>query len=242
VTTALAPAGVANAASYSNTSVAPGEVVVLFGTGLGPPVITLATVDSAGFVPTSVLSTRVLFDGIPAPLIYASSGQVSAVVPYEVSGTSTQVQVEYLGKRSNAVAVPVTVSAPGIFTLDNTGSGPGVILNQDNTINTVLNPAKRGDVIYFYTTGQGQTIPPGTTGKITGVNLPIIVEQPLPVHVTIGNKKAQILYDGPAPSLIAGVSQINVIVPTDAPYGATVPLIVEVGNATSQSGVTVSLK
>jgi len=106
----------------------------------------------------------------------------------------------------------------------------------------VLNPANRGDVIYFYATGQGQTLPPGTTGKITGVNLPIVVEQPLPVQVTIGNKKAQILYDGPAPSLIAGVSQINVIVPTDAPYGATVPLIIEVGNATSQSGVTVSLK
>jgi uncharacterized protein (TIGR03437 family) len=238
----LAPGGIMNAASYNNGSLSPGEVVVLFGAGLGVPVLTFSTVDDVGFAATNILNTRVLFDGIPAPLLYVSSGMVSAIVPYEVTGARTQVQVEYFGARSDAVTVPVTPSAPGIFTLDESGRGPGVIFNQDGSINTVLNPAKRGDIIVFYATGFGQTAPAGTTGQITGTKLPIILQQPLPVTVMFGSTKGLVTYDGPAPAIIAGVSQINAVVPKDAPFGATVPLSVQVGTATSQSGLTVALK
>ena len=60
--------------------------------------------------------------------------------------------------------------------------------------------------------------------------------------MTFGNTKGLLTYDGPAPAIIAGVSQVNVVVPKDAPFGATVPLTVQVGGATSQSGVTLALK
>jgi uncharacterized protein (TIGR03437 family) len=242
VTTALNPAGIVNGASYANESVAPGEVVVLRGTGLGPPDLDLATANSSGFFPTTILTTRVLFDGVAAPLIYVWGGQTAAIVPYEVTGTSTQVQVEYLGTLSTAVTMSVAPSAPGVFTLDSSGSGPGLILNQDNTINTAANPAKRGDIVYFYATGFGRTLPAGTTGKVTPINVPFILNQPLPVKVAIGNEPARVLYDGPAPGLVAGISQLNVVVPVSAPAGATVPLVVQVGNGTSQTGVTIALK
>ena len=238
----IVPGGIMSAASYSNSSISPGEVVVLYGTGLGVPVLTSTSVDAAGFVATEILNTRVLFDGIPAPLLYASTGIVSAIVPFEVSGASTRVQVEYGGVRSDGVTVPVTPSTPGIFTLDESGRGPGVIFNQDGSINTVVNPAKRGDIVVFYTTGFGQTAPAGTTGQITGTNLPIIVQQPLPITVIFGKTNGLLTYDGPAPAIIAGVSQINVVVPEDAPLGATVPLTVQVGSATSQSGLTVAIR
>jgi uncharacterized protein (TIGR03437 family) len=238
---ALSPGGVTNAASYANAAVSPGEVVVLFGTGLGPPALTPAPVDDSGFAATSVLTTRVLFDGIPAPLIYVRGNQVVAVVPYEVAGAITQVQVEYQGNRSNPVAIPVAPSAPGIFTVDGTGVGPGVVLNQDGSINTAINPAQRGDIVVFYATGLGQTLPASITGRTTPLNLPVILQQPLPITVMIGNSKARILYDGPAPATIAGISQINVIVPLDAPYGSTVPLTVQAGSAVSRP-VTVALK
>ena len=238
----LAPGGIMSAASYETTSISPGEVVVLFGAGLSVPVITFSPVDASGFVAANILNTRVLFDGIPAPLLYVRSGVVSAVVPYEVTGASTRVQVEYFGVRSDAVTVPVTPSAPGIFTLDQSGRGPGVIFNQDGSINTVLNPAKRGDIVSFYATGFGRTFPAGTTGRITSTQLPVILQQPLPITVMFGNMKGLLTYDGPAPAIIAGVSQVNVVVPKDAPFGATVPLTVQVGGATSQSGVTLALK
>jgi uncharacterized protein (TIGR03437 family) len=241
-TPGLAAGGIMSAASYFNTSVSPGEVVVLYGTGLGPPVLSFPAVDDAGFVATNILGTRVLFDGIQAPLLYASSGMIGAVVPYEVTGAATRVQVEFSGVRSDMAAVPVTPSAPGIFTLDQSGRGPGVIFNQDGTINTVVNPAKRGDIVVFYATGLGQTLPAGTTGKITGTNLPVVIQQPLPVTVMFGNTKGLLTYDGPAPAIIAGMSQINVLVPKDAPFGATVPLTVQAGNAVSQAGVTIALR
>lgn len=239
---ALAPGGIMNAASYYNGSVSPGEVVVLFGIGLGTPALAFPTVDAAGFVATTILGTRVLFDGIPAPMLYASSGVVSAVVPYEVIGAITRLQVEFSGIRSDVVTVPVTPSAPGIFSLDDSGRGPGVIFNQDGSINTVLNPAKRGDIVFFYATGFGQTLPAGATGRIAGTNLPVVLQQPLPITVMFGSTKGLITYDGPAPAIIAGVSQVNVVVPKDAPFGATVLLSVQVGNSTSQPALTVALK
>jgi uncharacterized protein (TIGR03437 family) len=242
VTPAVAVGGVMNAASYYNGSVSPGEVIVVFGAGLGTPALALSTVDAAGVVATDILGTRVLFDGVAAPLLYASSSVVSAVVPYEVTGAITRLQVEFSGTRSDVVAMPVTPSAPGIFSLDESGLGPGVVFNQDGSINTVLNPARRGDIISFYATGFGQTFPAVATGRITGTNLPIVLMQPLPITVMFGNTKGLITYDGPAPAVIAGVSQVNVVVPKDAPFGATVPLNVQVGNTTSQSGLTVALK
>ena len=89
-------AGVVNAASYTGGSVAPGELVTIFGTGFGADPIALASYDAAGYLPVEVGNTRVYFDGIAAPMIYSLSQQVSAIAPYQISGT-TQVQVEYAG-------------------------------------------------------------------------------------------------------------------------------------------------
>jgi uncharacterized protein (TIGR03437 family) len=63
--------------------------------------------------------------------------------------------------------LPVAASAPGIFTLDATGIGPGAVLNQDNSVNGVANPAARGSVMSIDATGEGQTSPAGVTGSVT---------------------------------------------------------------------------
>jgi GH35 family endo-1,4-beta-xylanase len=90
---------VVNAASFAGGPVAPGETVTIFGTGFGPAEIGYASYDADGQLGARVADTRVLFDGNPSPLVYSINGQVSAVVPYGVSGT-TQVQVEYQGATS----------------------------------------------------------------------------------------------------------------------------------------------
>ena len=85
-----------------------------------------------GRVSTSVGGTQVLFDGIPAPILYTSSGQVAAVVPYEVDGKAgTQVQVRNGSLSSDTVGLPVAAVAPSIFSVDLTGTGQAAILNQD---------------------------------------------------------------------------------------------------------------
>src|ERR1039458_8563849 len=150
---------VTNAADYSKDAVSPGEIVTLFGSGLGPASIATLQV-SNGTVTNTLAGTQVLFDGVAAPMIYSLNGQVSAVVPYAVAGkASTQVQVQYQGVVSNTVTMPVRAATPAIFSLDSTGVGPGAILNQDTSIDSTGNPAARLSVIALYCTGGGVTSP-----------------------------------------------------------------------------------
>ena len=119
VTTApsVAATAIANAASCANKGVAPGEIVVLYPANSGPATLTLNGLDANGNVLTLFGGTRVWFDGIPAPMVYAIKGQIACVVPYEVAGeTSTLVQVEYNGVYSVAVSVPVLPAVPAILT------------------------------------------------------------------------------------------------------------------------------
>ena len=158
--------GIVNAASYAGGNVAPGEIVTVFGSGFGPDTLAALQLDSRGYVGTKVADTQVPFDGVPGAMIYALAGQVSAVVPYEVSGKSTtQVQVTYQGQGSNIVSMPVSTAIPGIFTMDTSGHGQGAIVNQDGTVNSAANPAPAGSIISVYATGEGQTSPGGADGK-----------------------------------------------------------------------------
>ena len=65
-------AAVTNAASYT-TSIAPGQMVVVWGTNMGPDNLAGLQVDSNGMVATGAGGTRILFDGVPAPVVYASA-------------------------------------------------------------------------------------------------------------------------------------------------------------------------
>ncbi|HMC58731.1 MAG TPA: BACON domain-containing carbohydrate-binding protein, partial [Candidatus Solibacter sp.] len=235
---------VANAASYSSTAVSPGEIVSIFGSNLGPASPVLYQLNGGAF-PTLIAGTQVLFDGTPAAMIYTVRGQVNAVAPYGLAGkTTTNVQVQYQGVKSAAVAVPVQAATPGVFSLDASGLGPGAILNQDFSINSGPNPAAKGSVVAIYCTGGGVTNPGSTDGAITEVS---ITGPPLPllsqnVSVTIGGIAAKVLYGGGAPEAIAGFTQINVEVPAGVTAGSSVPVLVQVGTSPSRAGVTMAVK
>jgi uncharacterized protein (TIGR03437 family) len=229
---------VKNAASYSTGAVSPGENVWISGIGVGPAVLVGGSVVSNVFA-NVVGNTRVLFDGTPAPIIYASAGQTSVMVPYGVAGrTTTSIVVEYFGVQSAPLIYNVAPAAPGIYTLNQQGTGPGAILNQDGvTVNGVNNPEKRGNVIAIYMTGEGQTTPQGVDGAIIPAVASALKVPQQTVTVTIGGVNAVVAYAGSAPSLISGVMQVNAIIPLTAPTG-TQPVVVMVGTATTQSGTS----
>jgi uncharacterized protein (TIGR03437 family) len=236
----LAAGGIVNAASFAAGGVAPGEIATLFGSQIGPAALTGLRLTGAGRVETVLAETRILFDGVAAPLLYVSANQGSAIVPYAVAGrATTQVQVEYRGVRSPAVSVAVAPSAPGLFTLNASGGGPGAFLNQDYSVNSASNPAARGSAVILFATGEGQTNPPGADGKLAADPLPAPL---LPVSVTIGGQPAAVLYAGGAPGLVAGVLQVNVRIPEGVTPGPAVPVGLTVGNASSQSGVTLAVR
>jgi uncharacterized protein (TIGR03437 family) len=234
---------IGNAASYATGSVAPGENIVIFGTGVGPAAIANGTVTNSVWS-TTTGNTRVLFDGIPAPVIYSSSTQTSVMVPYGINGrTTTNVVVEYSGVQSNALAYSVVAASPGIYTLNQQGTGPGAVLNQDGiTVNSANAPAPRGTVVSIYMTGEGQTTPPGVDGAIIPPVVSALKNPVLPVTATVGGVAAQVIYAGSAAGLISGVMQVNVMIPAGAPAGVSVPVVVTVGTTPSQTGVTIAVQ
>ena len=231
---------ITNAASYSRGGVSPGENVVIFGTGFGPATVVSGSPVNNVF-PTLVSNTRVLFDNGAAPIIYAYAGQTSVMVPYGVAGrTTTTIVVEYSGVQSAPITSNVVPAAPGIYTLNAQGVGPGSILNQDGiTVNGPKTPEKLGNVVTIYMTGEGQTTPPGVDGKIaSAAPFPAPV---LPVTVMIGGQPATYLYAGAAPDDVAGVMQINAIVPTGV-TGNAVPVSVQIGTVSTPNGVTIAVR
>jgi uncharacterized protein (TIGR03437 family) len=237
---------VLNAASYATGAVSPGELVTIFGTAIGPATpVGAATDPSSGKLATTIGGVQVLFNGIPAPMIYAASERVSAVVPYEMASVASPlVWIEYAGQTSNAFALTSTTTAPALFTQTWSGSGPGAILKQDNSLNGPGNAAAKGSIVQVYMTGEGQTNPPGVTGAITRATLPPPQVTPapiLPIKVTIAGLPALYAYAGEAPGLVAGIMQLNVQIPAIAPSG-DLQILVSIGGNTSQNGVTVSVR
>ena len=233
-------ASVVSSATQIADSISPGEIISIHGLGVGPAAIRGFMLDDSGNVATSLGSVEILFDGKPAPLLYASPTQVNAIVPYEVSGkATTTIQVVNNGISSAAWAIPVSAAAPGIFTQDETGQGPAAVLNQDNSVNGPSNPALRGTVIQVFATGGGQTSPPAMTASITPMASPILAAG---VAVSIGGVNAQVVYAGAAPEEVAGLVQVNAVVPDSVTPGAAVPVAITIGGMTSADGAMIAVQ
>jgi uncharacterized protein (TIGR03437 family) len=230
-------AAVENVASGFIGSVSPGEEVAIYGSNFGPSTVVSAA-PTGGAYPTILSNTEVLFDGTPAPVIAVTNGQINVMVPYGVSGrASTAVQVNYLGVNSAAINYNVAAAVPGIYTLNQAGSGQGAIENQDFSINGSNNPAARGSVVSIYMTGEGITSPASVTGQLAvSLNKPV-----LPVTATINGVSAPVQYAGSAPGEVYGVMQVNVLLPTTLPTG-TLPIVITVGTTNTQTGVTLAVK
>jgi uncharacterized protein (TIGR03437 family) len=215
---------------HANAAVAPGEIVSISGTRLGPG--TPATANPAA---TQLAGTRVLFDGVAAPVLSASASQVSAIVPFGISGKSTVgVVVEVGGVKSNTSTVVVLPAVPALFTDDLLGAAAAV--NQDGTVNGPRHPAPAGSVLALFATGGGEMTPTPIDGALVPNQHPPAVS--LPVSVTIGTRPAEVLYAGGAPGSVSGGLQVNVRVPTGAvPYLGYAFYTVELrmGNGKSQA-------
>ena len=231
---------VTSAASYAHVY-APGQMVVVWGTGLGPPEKASLQLDSNGLVSTSVSGVRILFDGIPAPIVYATATQCSAVIPYfGATNPTTHVQVEYQGVRSEPFQITVSATAPGLFTADSSGKGQASATDSDGvTSNSPSSPAHPGSVVILWATGEGLTDPPGVDGRLAvGV-----VPKPLAaVSVNIGGLPATVQYAGAAPGEMPGLFQINAQIPANVQPGDKVPVHVTVGTGTSVDGVTLAVR
>ena len=255
LTVANAPtiAAIANAASYDTTSISPGELVSIFGANIGPSAPGTMTI-TGGFVDKTLGGVSVKVDGQDAPILFVSQNQVNIQIPYEVTAGAAKAVVLTNGANPPAsTTVTIAAADPGVFTSDpaKPGVGQAAALNYNATtlqytLNTAANPAKLGDTILLYLTGEGD-YPPGSfavpshTGYIIPASLnPLPQLNPLPT-VMIGGAAATVSYAGPILYSIIGVLQINVVIPAASTTGSAVPVVVSVGATNSQSNVTIAV-
>ncbi len=245
--------GIANAASFEATKgLAPGSLASLFAdTGifqaqkatLTPLPLSLAgiTVVVGGTFSYSVENgvTYSSVGALPAPLLFVDGKQVNFQLPMGISPGDVPMQLRRADGSTLLGTVRVVSRAPGVFTVLPTGSGPGAVLNEDNTLNLPTNPAARGSTIQIFATGAGVTNPPVPSG-VTAPSSPLSLTPELP-FVTIDGVPAPVRYSGLAPGFV-GLWQINVAVPTGGfNFGRANTILVTAGGVTSKP-VTVAIK
>jgi uncharacterized protein (TIGR03437 family) len=139
------------------------------------------------------------------------------------------------------VTVFVNAATPGIFTLDSSGTGTAAVLNQDGSVNSKTNPAAAGSVISLFVTGTGATLPGLPDGSLAPLEPPFPLPATLP-GASVDGLPAQVLYAGPAPGEIYGLTQINVQLPATLPAGTvpvTITQIPAIPAFTSQTGAVI---
>jgi uncharacterized protein (TIGR03437 family) len=234
---------IVDAASFMNQgSISPGAIVSLLGSALGPS-------SGVGFqlvngqAPTTLGGTQVLVNGEPTPILYSSYGQLNVILPYSLE-LSSQPTIQVVSNQTASNQLSTWIVDQAGISLFRVGSAAAA-LNQDGTPNSPQNPAQPGSTVMLFGTGGGQTVPPSVAGQITPLGLRPLASMPQ-VQIVDG-PMLSVEYDGAAPGLLSGVTQININLPDVTPVvsgypAGTLPLQV-IGNFTSfDSGyVTISV-
>jgi len=210
-----------NSASLLPGPVAPGEVVTIFGAGLGPNTGIAGALDASGLLASAAGGTAVLFNGVAAPVLYAQAGQITVQVPYAVAQfTVTSVAVQFNGQPAGSLTLPVAAAAPALFAM---------AANQDGSPNSQAAPAAPNTILTLFGTGEGLTDGANLSGQPAGA--PYAHPQ-LPVALTVAGMPAQILFAGSAPGL-AGILQINARLPGGLVPSGQAAVVLTVGSAAS---------
>ena len=206
---------------YSVYDLAPGELILIAGSGFDP-------------------ETRVAIDGIPAPVLSLTPNLIEASVPFEASGAQASITVDSHGEPRAPAIMNLYPAVPGIFTADGSGAGQTAALNEDGTPNSPTNPAARGSIVSLFLTGAGQMTPAQPDGSKNPLSSPF----PVPV-LGVGCNLGPVLFAGAAPGLAAGVVQVNVRINENTAPSNSVPLYIYIGDYVSQylpSSVTLAVK
>ena len=239
VTTGPSITAVVSAASYAASGFAPGAIVSIFGTQIGPKTGTSFSVNSKGSVDDTLAGVGVTVGGLAATPLFAQEGQVNVILPFNLATTGqANVEVAYNNVTSGEFNITLEPADVQIFTANASGSGPGSILNQDYSVNSSTNGAAPNSVVQVFGTGGGVLVPPVTAGDVAGDTLSWVALQ---YSATVNGENATVLYAGSAPGLVYGVYQFNVQLPADVQPGPAI-IVLTVGGSTSQTDVTVYVK
>ena len=228
--------GWVNAASFAPYKpLAPGMIFSLFGSNLAEGKNLASQIP----LPRLLGSIKATLGGYDVPLFYADGGQVNAQVPFEVApGVATLVVT---GKDSAGAPGTVTIvsAQPGVFTVSQSGTGQGVVLDGLNNLVDSSHAVKAGEAVVIYATGLGATSPAVATGQAAPAVPPLALVTTTP-KVTIGGVEAAVEFAGLAPGFV-GLYQVNARVPAGVSPGNAVPLVLT-QNGVASNTVTIAVR
>ena len=241
-TPAVSSGGVSNAANGLGT-VTPGSLVSIYGSELAGGLAQADTIPLA----TSMSDVSVTFNGVPAPLLFVSGGQINAQLPWNVLSSGTVGTASVVVTRNNQASAPQSLQvgpfSPGIFAIGNIA----VAINSDGSIaapagsipGIATKPAKIGDPggLVILCTGLGAVDPPAVNGADSLDALRTATTTPT---VLIGGKAATVVFAGMSPQFV-GVNQINLAVPPGTPTGDAVSLQLSQGGVLTTATVTIAV-
>lgn len=223
--------------AFESSEISPGGAATFFGQGLGPLGGQGAAIGQDGKIASQIDGTRVLFDGVPAPMLFARSDQLNFMVPYTMEGRRQfHVQTEYNGIVSEPRLYLGELPIPSLFMA---GTGPSGFYNSDWSINSSSNPARPGSVVIAYMNGVGPTIPTGIDGLPNTAPLPRPI---LPIEVTVCGTRANVEFLAGAPGIVAGIMQMNMRIPASITSPLFCGVVIRAADADvlTDSGVFVS--
>ena len=111
-------------------------------------------------LPTALANIQVTVNGTPAPLYYVSPTQINFIMPWNAPTTGTanvQVLNTLTGQLLAASDIPMNTVSPAIFAGASAGVGAklAAVVNQSGVVNDPTHPAKAGEYISIWATGQG---------------------------------------------------------------------------------------
>lgn len=237
-------AGVVNAASYT-APVAAGSIAAVFGKNLAFGEESAIRVP----LPYTLAQSTTRFGGslpgegevVSAPLFFASSAQVNLQIPWELAGQTQTTMLSTVGTVAAATqVVTIAAFAPGIFAMNEAGTGLGAILiGGTGQLASVSRPAERGEYLSIFCTGLGAVSNQPVSGT-AALASPLSVTRTTPT-VSVGGVNAVVTYSGLAPGFV-GVYQVNVQLPEGVASGSAVPVVITISGAPASNTVTIAVR
>jgi uncharacterized protein (TIGR03437 family) len=224
------PQGIVNAASNApfGNPISPGEFIAIYGSGLSAQ-----TTTATPPYPGSLAGVSVTIGGLPAPVYLVAPGQINCLVPYALDTTKSSATVVVTNGTtpSNAVSVPVSATAPGIFSNDLSGTGDGAIVHLSGMLVTPSNPAIKGETLSIYLTGLGALTAAVKDGAAPNPPAADPVTAQVMVYVNgIGISGAALPYAGLNP-VYPGLYQINFVVPPTLAVSGELPIAIQTADS-----------
>jgi uncharacterized protein (TIGR03437 family) len=224
------PGSVLNAASFkSNAPIAPGMLISVFGNELAENPGQIA---SSVPLPTELNNTEVRLGDKPLRLLYSSTAQINAQIPFDLNpNTEHQIVVKRGDTISSPESFTVATTQPAIFTTAQNGIGQGAITNAvTNELADRSKPVRAGEFISIYCTGLGLVTPAAEAGAAAPTT--VLSRTLKPVSVTIGGRSAEVSFAGLAPGFV-GLYQVNAVIPSGVTASDEVPVVIETDGQTS---------